>query len=247
MPDAAAGPSTEALLTRVPLFTGLDRVELARLAVHLEPLDVEPGADVIRQGDPGASLYVVERGVFAVLVSTAGSTETRVATLAAGEVFGEMALLTDEPRSATVRADAAGRVLRLPRDRFLEMLRREPGAFLAVTTTLSRRLAARNAAQIEREQYLGATLERALHDLPADRRAAVVDACVLDELSDDALRALFGAAGGSGARGSLDHRHSHRRADPGRIAFARWLPNCGLAIAHPVNFEPRPQSGSSIC
>ena len=194
MPDAAAGPSAEALLTRVPLLTGLGRVELARLAVHLEPVDVEPGADVIRQGDPGASLYVVERGVFTVLVSTAGSTETRVATLAAGEAFGEMALLTGGPRSATVRADTAGRVLRLPRDRFLEMLSREPGAFLAVTTTLSRRLAAHNAAQIEREQYLGAALERTLHDLPADRRAAVLDACVLDELSDDALRALFGAA-----------------------------------------------------
>src|SRR5262245_15421572 len=105
-----------------------------------------------------------------------------------------MALLTDEPRSATVRADTAGRVLRLARDRFLEMLRREPAAFLAVTTTLSRRLAARNAAQIESEQHLGAALERALHDLSPDRRAAVLDACVLDELSDDALRALFGAA-----------------------------------------------------
>ena len=129
-----------------------------------------------------------------MVVSTAQSAETRVATLAAGEVFGEMALLTDEPRSATVRADTAGRVLRLPRDRFLEMLRREPGAPLAVTTTLSRRLAARNAAQIESEQYLGAALARALHDLPADCRAAVLDACVLDEVSDDALRALFGAA-----------------------------------------------------
>src|SRR5262249_52847445 len=73
-------------------------------------------------------------------------------------------------------------------------LRREPGAVFAVTTTLSRRLAARNRAQSESEQYLGAALERALNDLPAGRRAAVLDACVLDELSDDALRALFGAA-----------------------------------------------------
>jgi di/tricarboxylate transporter len=203
VPDPVARPSAEALLTRVPLFVGLGRVELARLAAHLEPLDLAPDRDVVRQGDAGDSLYVVERGVFAVLMSTPNSPAARVATLGPGDVFGEMALLTDEPRSATVRAETGGRVLCLARDRFLALLRSEPDAFLALATTLSRRLIAGNVAQLETEQYLGTAIERAVDDLPPDRRAAVLDACVLDELSDDALRALFGA-GAEQVKADLD-------------------------------------------
>jgi CRP-like cAMP-binding protein/di/tricarboxylate transporter len=199
---AAVSPSVETVLTRVALFAGLGRVELARLAAHLEPIDLAAGDDVIRQGEVGDSLYVVERGVFAVLLRTSATAETRVGTMETGDAFGEMALLTDEPRSATVRAETAGRVLKLGRERFLELLRREPTAFLAVATTLSRRLAAGNVSQLESEEYLGATLAHALEQLPAARRGPVVDACVLDELSDDALRALFGAAA-DGVRADL--------------------------------------------
>src|SRR5688572_9433226 len=91
VPDPVPSSSpAEALLMRVALFAGLGRVELARLAAHLEPIEYAPGVDVVKQGDPGDGLYVVEHGKFAVLMATPASPEARVSTLAAGDVFGEM-------------------------------------------------------------------------------------------------------------------------------------------------------------
>src|SRR5438093_939625 len=75
-------------------------------------------------------------------------------------------------------------------------------AFLGVATTLSRRRRAGNVTQLENEAYLGATLAHALERLPEDRRGPVMDACVLDDVSDDALRALFGDAA-DGVRADL--------------------------------------------
>jgi CRP-like cAMP-binding protein len=51
------------LLASVDLFAGLDRVTLAKLAAHLEPVLVDPGAAVFRQGDPGDAFYLVVRGL----------------------------------------------------------------------------------------------------------------------------------------------------------------------------------------
>src|SRR5205823_12764517 len=92
-----------ALLARVDLFSGLDRLALAKLAASLDPVSFEDGEAACRQGEPGDSLFVIARGRLGVYVD-AGGRETQVATMGEGVCFGEMALLTGEPRSATVRA-----------------------------------------------------------------------------------------------------------------------------------------------
>ena len=129
------------LLASVELFAGLDRVTLAKLAAHLEPTPVADGAVVVRQGDAADAFYLVARGVLGVYVATDnGGEDRRINTLTAGAPFGEMSLLTGEPRSATVRADGDADVLRLARSRFLDLVRREPQVALAIAATLSRRL-----------------------------------------------------------------------------------------------------------
>ena len=70
----------------------------------LVPRTVLAGETVIRQGERGDSLYLIARGVVAVLIAVDGKPSERVASLHAGEFFGEMALLTAERRNATVRA-----------------------------------------------------------------------------------------------------------------------------------------------
>lgn len=130
------------LLRRLDLFAGLDRVTLAKLAAYLVPVSCPAGTIVFRQGDAGDAFYLVASG--SVGVYAAGQSEPeglRVRTLHAGEPFGEMALLTNDPRTATIRAETDCRVLRLPRSSFLDLVREEPSVALAIAATLSRRLA----------------------------------------------------------------------------------------------------------
>jgi di/tricarboxylate transporter len=133
------------LLAKVKLFAGLDRLTLAKLAAHLESVPVPGGTELFRQGDPADAFYLVARGAFGAFVTTEGDpTERRVNTLAAGDPFGEMGLLSDHPRAATIRADTDAEVLRLERARFLALVREEPSVALAVAASLGDRLRARD-------------------------------------------------------------------------------------------------------
>jgi len=130
-------------LRSVDLTSGLDRVALARLAAYMDPLPVVPGQAICVEGDPADALYIVVRGRFGVFVGI-GPDERRVNTVGPGHYVGELALLIDEPRSATIRAETEGEVLRLAREQFVELLGRDAAAAKAVATTLARRLRRRD-------------------------------------------------------------------------------------------------------
>jgi NTE family protein len=103
-----------ALLGQMDLFAGLDRVALARLAACAEPVPLAAAETVCREGDPPDGLYVVARGTFGIFTtSEPGAGERQVGTFQPGDVVGEMALLTGEPRAATIRAETGGEVVRL--------------------------------------------------------------------------------------------------------------------------------------
>ena len=102
-PVSALAPKPAELLARVPFFENLRPEDLDKVVRCLQPRTVLRDEAVIRQGERGSSLFLIARGVIAVYVSQDGS-ERRVASLYAGDFFGEMALLTAERRTATVRA-----------------------------------------------------------------------------------------------------------------------------------------------
>jgi len=137
---------------------------------------------------------VVARGAFGVYATSAGGVgKARLATLTPGDCFGEMALLTQEPRSATVRADEDSEVLELGHERFVELIRQEPAIGLAIAATLSRRLKAASHEVARGSHAIVAAVEQELLRLPPERRARCLQAGVLDDVSPAALRALFGA------------------------------------------------------
>lgn len=132
------------LLVRVDLVAGLDRVALARLVAHIEPQPIEAGAVVCEQGDPSDSLYIVVRGQFGVFMRADAGAERRISSLGPGDYFGEIGLLIAGTRSATVRVETDGELLRLDRDAFLRLLDEDPHAGRAVATALARRLRQRD-------------------------------------------------------------------------------------------------------
>jgi Cyclic nucleotide-binding domain len=110
----SSAPETLPLLTALPVFAPLPAPQLERLASQLEPVDVAAGNEVVRQGEPGDKFYVVERGRFRVTVDGAPAGE-----LGPGDFFGEIALLRNVPRTATVTAVEDGRLQALDREPFL--------------------------------------------------------------------------------------------------------------------------------
>ncbi len=109
------------VLKQASPFSTLDGERLRHLAARLERLDVPPGEDIIRRGEAGEECYVLLSGRVEVLAAAA-SGEHKLATLDPGSLFGEAALLTDEPRNATVRTLEACTLLVLRRSDLLEVL-----------------------------------------------------------------------------------------------------------------------------
>ena len=93
-------------LVAVPLFESLDEPELQELASRFEAKDVSEGIQLIGEGAPGYSFFILVDGTATV---TAGSDE--VGRLGPGDFFGEMAILGDGRRQATVTTSSAARVL----------------------------------------------------------------------------------------------------------------------------------------
>ncbi|MCH8961713.1 MAG: cyclic nucleotide-binding domain-containing protein [Bacteroidetes bacterium] len=96
-------PNPATLLKRTALFHPLDDEALARLASQAEVVTLEAGRYLFRQGDPGESLYVIVRGTAEVVFEEGADSHT-IDELGYGEAVGEMALLTGEPRNASIRA-----------------------------------------------------------------------------------------------------------------------------------------------
>jgi CRP-like cAMP-binding protein len=144
-------PDSATALAHSPLFSHLGRLDLARLAGELEEMRFTPGQAIVRQGDRPDGFYVIKHGRAAVLaggpaasVPGDGAGEQPLMTLGPGEIFGEMALLTDSPRTATVVAETDLTVWRLSRPRFEALLDHERGIARSIERSLSHRLAAMN-------------------------------------------------------------------------------------------------------
>lgn len=103
-------------------FTRWSSAQLNWLSTKLERLSVPAGTTIIEPGDQGDACYLLRSGQVEVVIKDTATTERRIATLGAGMLFGEMALLSSAPRTATVRALEPCSLLALHRDDLLAVI-----------------------------------------------------------------------------------------------------------------------------
>lgn len=130
-------------LCGVPLFQRIEASSLRRLAFTSERYEYGPGEVICEQGTEGDGAFVLLSGKAEVLIRTApGAEMVSVSELGPNAIVGEMATLTGQLRSATVRALTPVEALQIPRDALLELLNNNPSAMIEVLRVLAQRLAA---------------------------------------------------------------------------------------------------------
>jgi CRP/FNR family cyclic AMP-dependent transcriptional regulator len=132
----------EEALAASPLFAPLDRHDRERVIWRMTICRFDMGTVIVRQGDTATAFYLILSGEVEVThaASAGGSATAVLATLGAGDVFGEMALLDDGTRSSSVTARAPTRCALLSRWDFREELRRSPEVAIRLLAILSRRI-----------------------------------------------------------------------------------------------------------
>lgn len=171
-----ASTGTAAFLRRVPVLSGLDDELLSRLAEQVATVSVRAGDWLVREGDVADSLYVIRSGRLEVIAE--GPPETVIRLLRRGAVLGELALLTEEVRSASVRARRDSELLKLGRRQFEDLISDAPGFALGLTHAMGAQLAASRTPAVSAEP------PRRIAALPLDQGAPVTEAAdlMLDEL-----------------------------------------------------------------
>jgi CRP/FNR family cyclic AMP-dependent transcriptional regulator len=131
------------LLQRIPFFSQVEASKLKLLAFTSQRVAFEPGHIVCRQGDIGDAAYLIIEGEAEILVDTPTG-PLLVATLGKNDFVGEIAILCDVPRTATVRAKNRLTTLRISKELFLRMITEFPTMAIAIMQELAHRLEANN-------------------------------------------------------------------------------------------------------
>lgn len=126
-------------LKRVSWFGDLDQKSLDAIANAAVEQSYQPGQEILRQGDTGVGAFIIRSGKVEIVQEKDGKV-TQLATLGPGEVFGEMALLDEFPRSASARAVEPTTCLGIQRWHFKGILESHPQLALALLPILTRRI-----------------------------------------------------------------------------------------------------------
>ena len=127
------------LLRKIPLFAKIEPSKLKLLAFTSQRLTFNAGDSLFKQGDAGDALYVIMEGDADVLVDTPGGQIT-VATMGTNDFVGDIAVLCDVPRTATVTATSKLTTMRITKDLFFQLVCQFPQIAIEIMRELAHRL-----------------------------------------------------------------------------------------------------------
>jgi CRP/FNR family cyclic AMP-dependent transcriptional regulator len=127
------------ILRRIPLFAKIDPAKLKLMAFASERMTFKAGQSLVRQGDTGDSAYIIVDGSADVIVETPGGPVT-VASMGRNDIVGDIAILIDIPRTATVTATSELIALKITKELFFRMVRDFPDMGVEIMRELAHRL-----------------------------------------------------------------------------------------------------------
>jgi CRP-like cAMP-binding protein len=142
--EAAARVERERLLAGIDLFAALTDTDRGTIAARTRTIEFADAERIVAEGEPGQSMYIVASGRVRVLIE---ATKTTIATIEEGGYFGEMSLLTGDPRTATVVAEGDVRVLEIDAELFRQLGQVSPRTVEQVGVAAATRRAELNAVR----------------------------------------------------------------------------------------------------
>ena len=143
------------MLRKIPLFSAIDPGKLKLLAFASDRKVYKAGQDLFKQGEVGDAAYVIVDGLADVVVETDAG-EVVVANLGENEFIGEISILCDVPRTATVRATGELQTLKIKKEHFLGLITQVPDLGIEVMRELASRLSKTTAELGEARRELSA-------------------------------------------------------------------------------------------
>ena len=165
---------TDAETRLIQAFPGLRANTAQSLIEHARLRDCPPQTVLCHEGEVESEFFIVVAGEVDITARMADGARRHLARLGPGRFFGEMALIEDKPRTATVQAVGNVTVLEVSKNRFTSLLKRSPTIAYAILRTVTANLRATDRAAIEDLSRKNAELARAIEDLKAAQAALVV-------------------------------------------------------------------------
>ncbi|MFQ5942627.1 MAG: sensor histidine kinase [Anaerolineales bacterium] len=153
-------------LRTVDLFAELSDSDLESLCLYIVEVRLAAGEELFSEGDAGDKAYIIREGELEILTSSGGR-EILIAVRHVGELIGEMALLEDAPRSATVRAHVESLLFAIDKEHFDSLVNQDPTALKSMLRSILARLREQQDALYESERMaiLGTLTAETVHDL----------------------------------------------------------------------------------
>ena len=162
-------------LREIALFSEMDEQEVTEIRAIMDEIKFKPGQTIVREGETGNLFYILTEGEVQVTIRDINEKDIVLQDLGPGGFFGELSMLTSEPRSARVFAVSNVTVLALERDEFFTFLQKRPSAAIDVLIELGGRLhdmntilrhsASRNVNEVDQERL---TFGQRIADTVAD-------------------------------------------------------------------------------
>ncbi|MFC3802983.1 SLC13 family permease [Cohnella sp. GCM10012308] len=208
----------------IALFKGLSNVDLAKVLGRLERRTLRADETLFRAGDPGDGMYVVLRGQIALYVETEEGARRALTVLHEGDMLGEMALLTGEPRSATAVAAAETELFELGEETFRQLIEEHAVLSAYFIRLLSGRLTQTNARLTETREAETARVRQQASQWPAEVANAMFAAAALSFADKPLLEQLSGLGSFDAALAADADLRAMIRQDPDRAARIAVMP-----------------------